>query len=124
MKTIAVWLFHTAILGMLLLCFPPQAEAAQWQTGRVLAAKLSGHGPSAAGQSKRASRGDIWWTYCFSADGKTFAAVSRASPAKSGLAVNSTVRFSIARNRMTVRKNSKERLVLRIASQEDKNCLR
>ncbi len=115
-------LLSATILSTILLCAPLQAQTAsrRWLPGRVLVANLSGHGPSDAGEKKSAGRGDAWWTYCFSAGGKAYTAVSRQGPAQTGLEVNSKVRFSISKNRMTVLNSRKERFVLRIIRQNNK----
>jgi hypothetical protein len=123
MKRRAVKLLIGAIVGTLSLWgMPDGGVAAQWQKGRVVAATLSGHGPGTGAQGKGTRGGDLWWTYCLSADGKFYVAASRQSPAKSGLTVKSEFRFSIAKNRMTVLNSRKERIVLRIIRQQQKTC--
>lgn len=125
MRVGAVRLLSAAILGMLLLCAPlsSEAPARKWQSGRVLAANLSGYGPSTSSRSKHAGKGDLWWTYCISSDGRTYSAVMRGSPARTGLEVNSPIRFSIVKNRMTVLNSRKESFVLRILRQgKEKIC--
>ncbi len=116
-------LLSAAILSTLFLfsSLQAQTDARRWQQGRVLVANLTGHGPSDAGAKKAARRGDVWWTYCLSANGWAYTAVSREGPAKTGLEVNSTIRFSIAKNRMTVLNSKKERFILRITRQNNRN---
>ena len=98
---------------LLLLSGPlPEGMSRQWRSGRLDAAEISGHG---AGSQTRASstsrsrsrtssqsRRDIWWTYRIVAGDQTYSAVSRESPAKSGLMVNSVIRFSAEKGKLYV----------------------
>jgi hypothetical protein len=116
----AAWLLVFFSFGESL---PAEVEALQWQTGRVLAAGLSGHGANPASMNNRARKGDIWWTYCVSARELTYSVVSRESPAKTGLAVDSEIRFFIDKTRMQVRGHEGERHTLRILRQSKaKTC--
>ncbi len=126
MKVNATWLLMVAILALLPLGGPTSAGAAAplWQPGRVLAAELSGHGPSTSSQSKGGRKGDVWWTYCVSSEVESYSVVSRGSPPKLGLEVSSPVRFSVAKNRMTVINSRKERHVLRILRQDSQGTCR
>jgi hypothetical protein len=115
-----------ARLLILLLAAPlPEGMGRQWQTGRLDAAEISGHGSgsqtrapsnsrSRSGTSSQ-SRRDIWWTYRIISGDQTYSAVSRESPAKSGLAVNSLIRFSVEKGKIYISgKNGQH--VLRILS--------
>ena len=86
------------------LCGSVQAglSAQAWRTGLVLSADLAGHGPGTNMRTGRPSRGDVWWAYCISSDGKSYAAVSRRSPARIGAKARNQVRFVISGTRMIV----------------------
>ena len=96
----------------------------QWQTGQVTAAEISGHGSNSQTSSNSRSRSrsafrttrDIWWTYRIKSKGRIYSAVLRESPARSGLAVNSSIRFSAEKDRIYVVGSKGGRRTLRILS--------
>jgi hypothetical protein len=99
-----------------------ETKAPQSQSGRVLTATLSGHGPSSESKTKRASTNDIWWNYCIDSGDNLYAVVSRESPEKTGLKPDKTVRFTedIKQIYITVKGKS---LALRILRKsKDKEC--
>ncbi len=95
-------------------------DKTQWRTGRLLAADLRGHGP-ASGNKPPTKRSDIWWVYCISEGEKAYSAVSRVSPAKAGLTVNSPIKFSVDRYRIQILNSKGERFVMRIVRQGDES---
>ncbi len=94
-----------------------RSDTSPVQSGRVLAAGISGHGRNPAGKTSRARKGDLWWNYCISSQGQVYSAVSRESPAKSGLTTDARVRFSIDRNQIYVFGPNGRRHTLRILRQ-------
>lgn len=75
----------------------PEMSAKAWQTGRLVAVEISGqHSVSKTGRSRR----DIWWTYTLRTKDRTYAAVSRESPTRIGVAVDDQVRFSVETDRI------------------------
>ncbi len=96
---------------------PARSDTRPVQSGRVLAAGMSGHGKNPAGKTSRARKGDLWWNYCISSQGQVYSAVSRESPAKSGLTTDARVRFSIDRNQIYVFGPNGRRHTLRILRQ-------
>ncbi len=115
-----------AILLISLVCIPLPAKVAkrQWRDGLVLAADLSGHGPSPGSSDKRGRTADVWWTYCISTDKITYTAVLRASPSRAGLKVNSTVRLSATKDRIYVVNRRGEQYVLWIRRLDEGNSCR
>jgi hypothetical protein len=53
-------------------------------------------------QSKRALSEDLWWTYTVCARDRTYVAVSRESPGRSGLTIDAEVKFSATKSRIAV----------------------
>ncbi len=94
-----------------------QDAPAGWQEGRVLAAELSGQGPPAKAKGNNPPRHNIWWTYCVLSKGVSYTAVLRASPAKAGMKVGSTIRLSLSKNRMIVANPNGKNFVLRVMRQ-------
>ena len=87
------------------------------QTGRVLAAGMSGHGKNSSATSRRWGKGDLWWNYCIAWQSQVYSVVSRESPAKTGLAVDTKVRFSVDKKQMFVLDPGGKRHALRILRQ-------
>ncbi len=86
-------------------------------SGRVLAAGISGHGENPAGKTSRARKGDLWWSYCIFSQGQVYSAVSRESPASTGLTTNAKVRFSVDKNQIYFLGPDGKRHTLRILRQ-------
>jgi hypothetical protein len=78
---------------------PAKVPIRPWQSGQVTAAGLSGHGSS---NGKGASGQDIWWNYCISAEELSYSVVSRESPQKTGMTLNSPVKFQENKNRISI----------------------
>lgn len=85
-----------------------------WNAGRVVSSSVSGQGTDIREQNKTKIRRDIWWNYCISSEGTVYAAVSRLTPARSGLTNDNSVKFRISRNRMYVLRPSGKSIELRI----------
>ncbi len=126
MRTAATGLFAFAWILASVWCAPPAAAAGkrQWQTGHVVAQTLEGQGPGKTGPGNRLSRGDVWWSYCVAAPGRSYLVVSRESPAKTGMPVNGTIRFYLDKKRMHVLNSRGERLSLRIQREEPQSTCR
>ncbi len=121
-------LLNGLILCLLGLAFPDASsspkEKIRWQTGRLVAANLSGHGTRGDPRRRTEGRGDIWWVYCVSSDAKAYSAVSRVGPDKAGLAVDRPVQFTADRNRIVIRNTRGERFTMRIVRQGDESVCR
>ena len=93
-------------------------------TGRVLAIEISANGLKS--QSKRyvrQSRTDIWWTYTLCTENRTFYAVSRLTPVKTGLTVDSGIKFTASKSRIYFLDPGGKQQFLRIIRQEKgKGC--
>ena len=109
-----------ACVCALLLSYPLVAaeDAPRWQTGHLKSADLGGHGPITG------KRSDIWWVYCISTDKSDYSVVSRASPAKAGLTVGDSVRFSVENGLMTISNSKGEQREFRIMRQGKGNICR
>jgi len=111
------------IVIVLLLSATSGAAAREWEAGRIATASVSGHGATDKAKSKRFGKQDIWWVYCVSGGDRTYSVVSRENPAKTGLAVNTPVKFSKSRNRLYILNSKGRRLILRISGEgETKSC--
>jgi hypothetical protein len=101
-----------------------QVNLRHLQTGRVVAVEISGNGPNPQAKSiTQQQRGDLWWTYSICARDRTYLAVSRESPAKAGLTINSSVRFSVDKNQIYALDPQGKRHVLKILGQDrTKGC--
>ena len=110
---------RAASLLTLLLAAPlwTEVSARIWQTGRLAAVEING-------QSSRSRKGtlyrDIWWTYTLSLGDRTYSGVSRESPVRMGLKVDSPVRFSPERDRIYFLDPRGKQHVLRIIRQDKK----
>lgn len=93
-------LFAAALLTLLMVSpRPANAAERQYQMGRVLAVEISGHGPLPKSQTKK-PRTDIWWTYTFCSQDRSYIAVLRESPAKAGLTINSRIKLAATKDRI------------------------
>jgi hypothetical protein len=103
---------------------PAQVNLQHLQTGRVLAVGISGNGPNPQAKSQtQQRRGDLWWTYSIRAKDRTYVAVSRESPAQTGLTANSSVRFTVSKNQIYTLDSRGKRHVLRVLRQDKtKGC--
>ena len=112
----AKYVLAAPLLSLLLaapLC--PEASARPWQTGRLVAVEINGqHSLSRSGRSRR----DIWWTYTLSTRDQTYFAVSRESPSRIGVAVNSPVRLSAEKDRIYLLDPQGKQHILRIIRQD------
>jgi hypothetical protein len=99
-------------------------EARRYQTGRLIAVEISGQGTSPDSKTKLLpTRRDLWWTYCICAEDRTYMAVLRKSPAKTGLTVDSLVKFSADKNRIYVFNPQGQRHAMKILRQDrEKTC--
>jgi hypothetical protein len=100
----------------------PQGQAKQDQSGRVLKATLSGHGPNSDSKSKRASTPDIWWSYCISSGDSLYTVLSRESPEKTGLKPEKTVRFTEDKQQIYIKVKGKPLALRILRKSKDKQC--
>ncbi len=118
------------ILPILAVALTVEAKASKtvWQNGRIVSVDLYGQGETqvkATSKTKSAHRKkDFWWTYCIGAGNRSYSAVLRKSPRKSGLRVNESVRFSASRDRLYVISPQGIRYELRVLRQDDGACCR
>jgi hypothetical protein len=118
------------ILSILAAALTVEAKASKtvWQNGRIVSVDLYGQGETqvkATSKTKSAHRKkDFWWTYCIGAGNRSYSAVLRKSPHKSGLRVNESVRFSASRDRLYVISPQGIRYELRVLRQDDGACCR
>jgi hypothetical protein len=120
------------VLLLVFLAVPPTLEAKTakpvWHSGRIISVDLYGQGETqvkATGKKKSIHKNkDFWWAYCIGAGNRTYSAVLRKSPNKSGLRVNESVRFSASRDRLYVLSPQGQRYELRVLRQDDGACCR
>lgn len=68
---------------------------------------------------------DIWWAYTVCTQDRTYVALSRTAPAKSGLAAGRKFSFSVRSNRIYFRNGDGQEEFLRIIRQDKgKSCPR
>ena len=95
----------TALLGFSLALEAGTARTI-WQSGKIISVDLYGQGEiqvKATGKKQSVhKRKDFWWSYCIATGKRSYSAVLRKSPSKSGLRVNESVRFSASRDRLYV----------------------
>jgi hypothetical protein len=116
------WL--TVLVVILILAAPVlfATAAVDWQTGRLTTIEISGTG-SGSQTTTRVKQDDLWWTYGICTGDRTYYAVSRIAPARMGLAIDSTVRFSATSSQITMLDSNGKRYVLRIIRQNNsKGC--
>lgn len=107
-----------------------QAETAKtaWQIGKIVSVDLFGHGETQVKSTEKEKSArknkDFWWSYCIGAGSRSYAAVLRKSPNKSGLRVNESVRFSASRDRLYVLSPQGKRYELRVLRQDEGECCR
>ncbi len=118
------------ILPVLAIALTSEAKTAKpvWQSGRIVSADLYGQGETQVkATSKTGSvhkKKDFWWAYCIGTGNRSYSAVLRKSPNKSGLRVNESVRFSASRDRLNVISPQGIRYELRLLRQDEGACCR
>lgn len=99
-----------------------------WQNGKIVSVDLYGRGEIQAkstGKTKSAHKNkDFWWTYCVGTGNRSYSAVLRKSPSKSGLRVNESVKFSASRNRLYVVNPQGKQYELRVLREDESDCCR
>jgi hypothetical protein len=122
---------HLALLlTILAIALTVEAKATRtvWHSGRIVSVDLYGQGETqvkATSKTKPAHRKkDFWWAYCIGAGNRSYSAVLRKSPHKSGLRVNESVRFSASRDRLYVISPQGTRYELRVVRQDAGACCR
>ena len=102
----------------------PEAKAKKtaWTNGTVIDVDVYGQGAKSGVKDKKgqptSSRKDLWWTYHIGSGEKTYLAVLRKSPAKSGLQISAPVRYYVSRGRLYLLNPKGKRFELRILRQE------
>jgi len=113
MKRIAAAVILASAFSLALTAQPGKKSGTRrWYSGSVISASLTGYGAT-LNDPKRKPKNDVWWTYCVSGEGQTHTAVSRTNPSKTGLTVNSLIKFSTDKDRLYVLNNLGERYSLR-----------
>ncbi len=116
---------RVAVLAVsILVAIPVSAAngAGAWQTGRVAAIEIDGQGADTKADT-RPIRNSLWWTYGICAGTQTYYAASRVSPARLGLDIGSSVRFSATARQITLQDAHGKQYVLRIIRKtESKDC--
>ncbi len=97
--------------------------ARRWYSGSVISVSLTGYG-SAPNDPKHKGKNDTWWTYCVSGEGQTHTAVSRTSPTKADLTVDSPIKFSTDKDRLYILNRRDERYTLRRLSLDGESVCR
>jgi hypothetical protein len=99
-----------------------------WQSGKIISVDLYGQGEiqvKATGKKQSVhKRKDFWWSYCIATGKRSYSAVLRKSPSKSGLRVNESVRFSASRDRLYVISPEGKRYEMRVLRQDEGDCCR
>ena len=123
--------FHLALLLVILaaaLTLEAKTAKTVWQSGKVVSVDLYGQGETqvkSTGKTKTVQKKkDFWWSYCIGAGSRSYSAVLRKSPSKSGLRVNESVRFSASRDRLYVLNPQGTRYELRVLRQDEGGCCR
>lgn len=113
--------FIAAIL-LLIVSTPVATGAVDWKTGHLTSIEISGTGVPPQ-TTARAGQKDLWWMYGICTDDRTYYAALRLAPAKLGLGIDSTVRFSATRSQLTLLDSSGKPHILRIFRQDNsKGC--
>ena len=122
---------HPALLlALLAVALTVEAKTTRtvWESGKIVSVDLYGQGETqvkATSKTKPVSRKkDFWWAYCIGAGKRSYSAVLRKSPNKSGLRVNESVRFAASRDRLYVINAQGIRYELRILRQDEGDCCR
>jgi hypothetical protein len=122
---------HLALLlALLAVALTVEAKTTKtvWQSGRILSVDLYGQGETqvkATSKTKAVHRKkDFWWAYCIGTGERSYSAVLRKSPNKSGLRVNEPVRLLASRDRLYVISPQGVRYELRVLRQDDGACCR
>jgi hypothetical protein len=99
-----------------------------WHSGKIISVDLYGQGETqskATGKKQSVHRRkDFWWSYCIATGKRSYSAVLRKSPSKSGLRVNESVRFSASRDRLYVINPGGKRYEMRVLRQDEGDCCR
>ncbi len=99
-----------------------------WRSGKIVSVDLYGQGEiqvKATSKTKSVhKKKDFWWSYCIGAGNRSYSAVLRESPNRSGLRVNESVRFSASRDRLYVISPQGIRYELRVLRQDEGACCR
>ncbi len=116
------WIAVPAVAVSLTIPIPAASGAGAWQTGRVAAIEIDGQGADTKADT-RPIRNSLWWTYGICAGTQTYYAASRVSPARLGLDIGSSVRFSATASQITLQDAHGKQHVLRISRKtESKDC--
>ena len=90
------------------------AAAIVWKSGRVVSASINGHGFESNSRLSAVRRKDLWWNYCISTGVQSYSVLSRENPARSGLKVDSSVRFFEKKNQIFVKNPAGKQIGLKI----------
>ena len=90
--------------------------------GKVIAAALNGHG-ALNDKNKRepSSRRDVWWNYIIESGNQIYSVVSRENPAKTGLALNASLKFYEAKNWIYIPRSKGKPTSLKILNKSKKS---
>ena len=102
--------------------FGAKAGKTTWTNGTIMDVSLYGQGAKSGGKAgkgkKSYKRKDLWWAYHISSGERTYVAVLRKAPSKSGLLLNAPVRYTVSRGRLYILSPQGKRLELKVLRQD------
>jgi len=108
---------HALVAGIFLLACSGLASAAtekpSLRPGKIVSAVLNAHGSNAENNGMAGGR-DIWWNYIISSGDTLYSVVSRENPSKTGLVVNSSIKFYEERNWVYIPNKKGKSIALKI----------